>query len=87
MRDVVFLWIEEPGGNVDHIAENDLLPEDVENAYDTLDEFTISRSSGRSAFYGQALDGRDIFVAYEEIDATTWYVVTAYPVSSTFRGH
>lgn len=80
MANIVFFWIEEPGGNVEHIAEHDLTPEDVEYAYEMADEFTTSRSSGRPAFYGQALDGRDIFVVYREIDATTWYVVTAFPV-------
>lgn len=62
------------------IADNDLIPEDVEHAYATVTEFTTSRSSGRLAFYGLALDRRRIFVVYEEIDATMWYVVTAYPV-------
>jgi hypothetical protein len=77
---VVFFWIEEPGGNVEHIAEHGLTPEDVEYAYATAEAFTVSRSSGRPAFSGLALDGRVIFVVYEEMDATTWYVVTAYEV-------
>ncbi len=78
MANVVFFWIEEPGGNVEHIAEHDLDPEDVEYAYETADDFTPSRSSGLPAFYGQALDGSRIFVVYRELDATTWYCVTAY---------
>lgn len=77
---ITFFWVLEPDENVDHIAEHDLEPEDVENAYATATQFTISRSSGRSAFYGRAIDGREIFVVYEELDATTWYVVTAYEV-------
>jgi len=78
--DIEFFWNDEPGGNVDHIAENDLIPEDIEHAYATAAEFTTSRSSGRRAFYGLDDLGRRIFVVYEELDATTWYVVTAYPV-------
>ncbi|ETW95140.1 MAG: hypothetical protein ETSY1_31900 [Candidatus Entotheonella factor] len=77
---IEFFWVFEPGENVDHIREHELEPADIEHAYTTADEFTISRSSGRPAFYGLARDGRDIFVVYEELDATTWYVVTAYPI-------
>jgi hypothetical protein len=80
VADVVFFWIEGPGGNMEHIAEHDLEPEDVEYAYETAWAFTTSRSSGRPAFYGLARDGRDIFVVYTEIDATTWYVHTAYRI-------
>jgi hypothetical protein len=80
LANIDFFWIEEPDGNVDHIREHGLEPEDIEHAYATADEFTTSRSSGRPAFYGQARDGGDIFVVYEEIDTMTWYVVTAYRV-------
>ncbi len=80
MANVDFFWTWEPGDNVEHIAEHGLTPEDVENAHDTVETFAVSRSSGRSAFRGLAIDGRHIFVVYEEIDATTWYVVTAYEV-------
>ena len=80
MANIVFFWIEEPGGNVEHVREHGLEPEDIEHAYATADEFTTSRSSGRPAFYGLACDGADVFVVYEAIDATTWYVVTAYRV-------
>lgn len=80
VANVVFFWIEEPGGNVEHIAEHGLTPEDIEYAYETAEEFTTSRSSGRDAFYGYDLGDNIIFVVYEVIDATTWYVVTAYRV-------
>ncbi len=77
---IEFFWIYEPGGNVDHIAEHGLLPEDVERAYERAEAFTTSRSSGRPAFIGRDWNGDKIFVVYEEIDATTWYVKTAYPI-------
>ncbi len=80
MLDVIFIWVEEPGGNVEHIAENGLYPEDIECAYETASGFDVSRSSGRLVFYGQARDDSNILVVYEEIDAITWYVVTAYRV-------
>ncbi len=80
MPDIVFYWVETPGGNIDHIAEHDLEPEDVENAYLTADEFTTSRASGRPAFKGLARDGRYIFVVYDQLDENTVYVVTAYEI-------
>ena len=80
MTDVQFMWNEGPGGNVEHLALNNLTPEDVVHAYHTVLEFTVSRSSGRPAYYGDALDRRLIFVVYEEIAADTLYVITAYEV-------
>jgi uncharacterized DUF497 family protein len=74
------VWNYEPGGNVEHIADHGLDPEDVEAViYDPL-ETTISRSSGRPVVTGYTPDGRLIFVVYEEIDETTVYPVTAYEV-------
>ncbi len=74
---IEFFWTE---ANIEHIAEHDLTPQDIENAYATAKRFTTSRSSGRPAFFGLDRDDNTIFVVYEEIDTTTWYVVTAYPI-------
>lgn len=79
---IEFFWTEGPGGNIEHIAEHGLTPEDIEHAYATAREFTTSRSSKRPAFYGLDRDGNTIFVVYRELDATTWYVVTAYHIYS-----
>lgn len=74
------VWNYEPGGNVEHIAEHGLTPDDVEAViYNPLDS-TTSRSSGRPVVTGYAPDGRLVFVVYEEIDDTTIYPVTAYEV-------
>ena len=81
LTDVAFIWDEEPGGNVDHLADHGLTPEDVIHALETVTAFAISRSSGRSVFYGYALNGRFIFVVYEEIAEGTLCTVTAYKVS------
>ncbi len=88
MLDVDFIWDEEPGGNVEHIAEHegqpnprhDLTPEDVMHAFHHVERYTTSRFSGRPALIGEAQDGSLIFVAYTEIDATTMYVRTAYRI-------
>lgn len=74
------IWNYEPGGNVDHLADYGLTPEDVEAViYNPLEE-TIGRSSGRPVVTGYTPDGRLIFVVYEEIDEVTVYPVTAYEV-------
>ncbi len=74
------IWNYEPGGNVEHIAEHGLTPDDVEAAiYEPL-ETTTSRSSGRPVLVGYTSDGRSIIVVYEELGEFTIYPVTAYEV-------
>ena len=80
MLDYDFIWDDRPGGNIAHIALNDLTPEDVIHAFHHVEDFTISRSSGRLALIGATPDGDRIFVPYTEIDATTVYVHTAYRI-------
>ena len=74
------IWNEEPGGNLEHIAEHDLTPEDVEEViFNPVDRDT-SRTSGLPIVFGFTPDGRYILVVYEQIDAITVYPVTAYDV-------
>jgi 6-phosphogluconolactonase (cycloisomerase 2 family) len=74
------IWNEEPGGNVEHIAEHGLTPDDVEEVlFSTLDG-DISRSSGLPIVFGFTPDGRYILVVYEQTDEITIYPVTAYEV-------
>ncbi len=40
----------------------------------------VGRTSGRPGFFGDACDGRRIFVVYEEVFENAVYVVTAYEV-------
>jgi uncharacterized DUF497 family protein len=74
------IWNYEPGGNVEHIAEHGLTPEDVEEVIGNPLEETTRRSSGRTVVTGYTPDGRLIVVVYEEIDDITVYPVTAYEV-------
>lgn len=74
------IWNYESGGNVEHIADHGLSPEDVEAVIDHPLETTTSRSSGRPVATGYTPDGRLIFVVFEEIDDATVYPVTAYEV-------
>ena len=74
------IWNDEPGGNVEHIAEHGLTPDDVEAVIRDPLEKKTSRTSGRPIATGYTTDGRLIFVVYEEIDECTVYPVTAYEV-------
>lgn len=80
MRWYEIVWNYEPGGNVEHLAEHGLSPEEVEAVICNPLETTISRSSGRPAATGYTPDGRLIFVIYEELGDDTVYPVTAYEV-------
>jgi hypothetical protein len=80
--DRLFLWDYSPGGNVEHIAEHGLTPEEVESAFDSIETETASRSTGRPAIFGRTLHGDVIFVVYEldsDDDGSEFiYVYTAY---------
>ncbi len=74
------IWNEEPGGNIEHIAEHGLNPEDVEEVIFNPVDRDVSRSSGLPIVFGFTPDGRYILVVYEQIDDVTVYPVTAYKV-------
>ena len=75
-----YLWLEGDEGNIDHIAEHDLTPKDVEFVLENFIEERTSRSSGRPIRFGFTLDGRYIAVVFEWMDDVTIYPVTAYEV-------
>ena len=78
----MFLWVDDPGGNVEHIAEHGLTPAEVESAFDAIELKTISRSTGRPAIFGRTFNGDMIFVVYDidkDADGNEFlYVRTAY---------
>jgi uncharacterized DUF497 family protein len=74
------IWNPDPGGNLQHIAEHGLSPDDVEEVIRNPLETTTSRSSGRPVATGYTPDGRLIFVVYEQIDDLTVYPITVYEV-------
>jgi uncharacterized DUF497 family protein len=77
------LWDDDddPEGNVQHIADHGLSKEDVEWVLGEPTSVGHSRSSGLPAVWGYTADGNYIIVVYEQIDADTIRVVTAYEVS------
>jgi uncharacterized DUF497 family protein len=75
------LWnYEDADGNVAHISEHGLTPEDVNTVLMAPDETGVSRSSGRPIAFGYTPDGRYIYVVYEEIAPYTLYPITAFEI-------
>ena len=75
-----FIWNAEAGGNVEHIAEHGIAPDDVESVICDPVERTTSRSSGQPIATGYTSDGRLILIVFEEIDEHTVYPITAYEI-------
>jgi hypothetical protein len=55
-------------GNVQHIAENDVTPDEVEEVLQTADDAPFSRSSGRPLVFGYTDAGRLLAVIFEWVD-------------------
>lgn len=77
--ELIWEWDEEDG-NVAHIAEHGVSPEDVAEVLENPIRHENSRTSGRAIVFGYTSDGRRIAVVYEQLDDTTLYPVTAYEV-------
>jgi uncharacterized DUF497 family protein len=82
VRYTAILWDadDDPEGNVQHIAEHGLSKEDVEWVLGLPTTEGTSRSSGLPAAWGYTPDGDYILVVYDQIDADTIRVITAYEV-------
>ena len=69
---------EDPDGNIQHIGEHGLEIEDVEWVLCSPESEGRSKSSGLPTAWGYTPAGVYIIVVYQEIDADTIRVVTAY---------
>jgi hypothetical protein len=77
----VVIWDDEPGGNVDHVGEHGLTPEEVDDVLlDDKIPTARSRKTGRPCKQGYTSTGKYIFVVWDEVgdDPRTIYPVTAY---------
>jgi uncharacterized DUF497 family protein len=76
------LWDREddPFGNVQHVAQHRMTKEEVEDIFQNPIGMDTSRSSGRPVVFGETRTGRYITVAYDVVDASTVYPITAYDV-------
>ncbi len=78
----VIIWDldDNPTGNLRHIAEHGVTPEEVADVLQNPEAIDVSHSSGLPAAFGETRSGRHIIVIYEAIDHLTAYPVTAYDV-------
>lgn len=76
------LWDDpdDPEGNVQHVEEHGLSIDDVEEVLENPIAQGASASTGRPCVWGYTLEALYIIVVYDEIDADTIRVVTAYEV-------
>jgi hypothetical protein len=79
---VIVIWDDEPGGNVEHVAENGLTPDEVDEVLlDDSIPTAYSKSSGAPCKFGSTTTGKHIIVVWEEIDGEHVYPITAYEVA------
>ena len=72
------IWVEGPDGNVAHLADHGVTPEEAEQVMAFPIARGVSRTTGRPIAIGNTLAGRKLVVVYEVIDAVTVYPVTVY---------
>ena len=73
----VAIWDRE---TIEHIAANDITPDEVDYVLARPFDRTISRSSNRPLVFGTTKTGRLLAVVFEEIDEINVYIITAYEV-------
>lgn len=81
---ILVIWDleDDPLGNVRHIAEHDVTPDEVEETLnDRHSRTAYSESSGRPITFGWTSEGRHLAVVWElvEEEPLTVYPITAYP--------
>jgi hypothetical protein len=77
------IWEDEPGGNVEHVADHGLTPDEVDEVLlDDSIPTAYSDSSGRPCKFGQTSTGKHIIVVWSELndDPRMKYPETAYEV-------
>jgi len=74
------IWTEGSDGNIAHLAEHDVSPEEAEEVLREPTSVTTSRRSGRPIAFDFTSTGRQLAVVYEKIDHVTVYPITAYEI-------
>jgi uncharacterized DUF497 family protein len=80
---VTVIWDDEPGGNVEHVAEHGLTPDEVDEVLlDDAIPTAYSASTNRPCKFGYTSTGMHIIVIWDEVndDPRMIYPVTAYEV-------
>ena len=79
--DIIWDLPDDPKGNVQHIAEHGITPEEVEEVLqDRRSRQTVSHTSGNRLAFGYTSTGRHLAVVWEKAldDPLTAYPLTAY---------
>ena len=81
--DAIVVWDDEPGGNVEHVAEHGLTADEVDEVLlDDSIPTAHSATTGRPCKFGHTSTGKYIVVVWDELndDPRMIYPVTAYEV-------
>ena len=82
MFQIIWDLEDDPAGNIQHIAEHDVTPDEVDEVLNDRHSQTVySAFSGRPITFGWTAQGRYLAVVWEliEDDPMVAYPVTAYP--------
>jgi len=72
----------DPRGNVAHIAENGVSPDEVDEILASPETTDTSRSTGQNIAIGTTSTGRVLIVVFEDVDETTVYPITSYELDN-----
>ncbi len=71
MLDAHVIWdlLDDEAGNVEHLAEHGITPEEAEEVlFDPSSQTTRSRTSGENFTFGESSEGRYLAVVWEHIE-------------------
>ena len=74
------IWTDGTDGNVQHIAQHGITPDEVEHVLANPIESDVSEASGRLIVFGYTAGGRFLAVVYESVDELTVYPITAFDI-------
>jgi len=80
MPHVEVIWVDGRDGNVQHLAEHGVTPQECEDVLSDPIAQGTSDTTGRPIVFGFTRAGRKIAVVYEQVDAITVYPITAFDV-------
>ena len=80
MPHVEVIWTDGPDGNIAHLEEHGVSPEEAQEVLREPVALDVSRSSGRPIAFGITSSGRHLAVVFERLDRVTVYPITAYEV-------
>lgn len=72
-----FIWTQEI---IEHLAEHDVSPDDVEGIVSNPDYEDVSRSTGNPVAFGATSDGRYLCCVFRRLDSDVIEPMTAYDV-------